>query len=93
MAAWLDNPQHTSVQTEPATALDAPEVTIAFVPWAPGSPMKQAADGDRPTIRDTFRPKCPKCGRDVPMRQETARRCFTALAENDVPELDISALR
>jgi len=40
----------------------------------------------------TQRFKCSRCGRDVPLRQETMERICAALADADTPRLDLSAI-
>ncbi|EHR50122.1 hypothetical protein SacmaDRAFT_1854 [Saccharomonospora marina XMU15] len=93
LAAWLVRPQQVGGSLDREVgSLDSPETRISFVPWAPGSPARQARDGERLATHETIRPKCPKCRLDVPMRQETARRCFAALADTGMSMLDISRL-
>jgi hypothetical protein len=62
--------------------------TIVFVPWVPKPELRST---DRNEQRGTLRPSpCPTCGRDVPMNQQTAMRCYDALTAAGITTLDIS---
>lgn len=61
--------------------------TFVFVPW--GTDRRAARVEQRGTLRP---PPCPTCRRTVPMRQETAARCYDTLTAAGLPSLDISRL-